>query len=234
MKTSNKLLLATAIIILGYLVTYDLALRAEYIKGDFRGQFYHMHHVPVNNFNAIEHNAGNIFAIRVQKGPEFAVWLSDGAEKGISISQHDKTIYIDCKDKHYRNVQETDVVITCPTVNSITVNPMVTAEKRYWMQSTKIVGLNQDSISITANKSNIELNKNTLAKLNARIDGHNVDLTITKDNTIALANLKALGKSQLKLFNPIINKANYTFTDSTEVTLTGSRVLQQLQTGQMH
>jgi hypothetical protein len=76
MKTSNKILMVASFIVLLYLVAYDMALKAEYTNGGYKQPHYRMQQLSFSNFNAIEHNVGNIVRLRVEKGP-YGVWIDD-------------------------------------------------------------------------------------------------------------------------------------------------------------
>src|ERR1700744_785340 len=109
MKTSNKLLLTVVIIAISYLVIYDFSLGAEYLKGDYKTEFYHMHKQPISSFETVEHNAANIFNVKIEKGPEYAIWLSNNIDDQVIIDQHNQTLAIACKDKngHFRSINQT-------------------------------------------------------------------------------------------------------------------------------
>jgi hypothetical protein len=238
MKTSNKLLIITALIAIGYLVTYDFALRAEYLAGNYKNRFYNMQPVAVNNFNVIEHNIGNLINLRVERGPVFGVWIDKHLENKLTFSSRNKILHIDYKNKdEFSSYGKNEIIIICPSIDSLTTNSstfMKTVKTQTGTISTGIdfhnkeattiiIGFKQASINILANDgTDIKLENNTFSQLNARVEKHNAALTINNSNQIGLANLQVLGAGELKLLNPVIIKENYKLSDSAHVTLSGS------------
>jgi len=243
MKTSNKILLAATLIIITYLIIYDFALQAEYRKGDFKSSYYHMQQLKFNNFTTIEHNAGNIIGLKVQKGP-YAVWINEYLKDKVTISQHNQTLQIDYTGKKgdYVNGYETAIIISCPNVASITTNPYIAAggslEGRSVHKSgesiivqrnphgiSTVSGFSESSMNIQASQfTEIDLENNSLDELNAKIGANptgDAGLTVNANNKIKAANLQVLGKSSLRLDDLVIDKINYNLADNAEVTLTG-------------
>jgi hypothetical protein len=230
MKTSNKLLIAASLVLLSYLVIFDFQLKAEFLKGDFRGRFFDMQNTPLTNFTAVKNRAGNIIGINIEKGPKFGVWISKYIKDNVVITQHNDTLYIDNKDKIRFYNFEKGIIITCPAVSSITAVPFKIPENQYndGSAKTSVSGFNQDMMTVLAYKSTeIELSKNSLGKLNAATGASKATLTIHGDNQINNASFNIIGKSDLKLFNVIAN-SSYTYTDSATVTLNG-KTLRRLQ-----
>src|SRR5665213_2713712 len=102
MKTSNKILMAAALVVIAWLVIYDNALKAEYVKGDFKKPHYHMLQLNFSNFNTIEHNAGNIIGLKIEKGP-YSVWVDDYVKDKITISQNGQDLTINYTSKENVN-----------------------------------------------------------------------------------------------------------------------------------
>jgi len=243
MKTSNKILMAAALVLIAWLVIYDNALKAEYVKGDFKKPHYHMQQLSFSNFNTIEHNAGNIIGLQVEKGP-YGVWVDDYIKDKINISQNGQTLVITNTSKENVNDYR-GIIISCPDVISITSNPFINPKKatgdrylrqngnsmiiEYFQHETILVtGFNQPVMNLQANQfTEFELKKNTLGQLNAKVGDKQrgqAGLTIDADNNISTADLQVPGKSTLTLDNVTINKVTYKVTDSAEVTLTGKAV----------
>ncbi|RYE24084.1 MAG: hypothetical protein EOP42_22630, partial [Sphingobacteriaceae bacterium] len=75
MKTSNKLVLAVVTIILLSMVGYDLALRAEYRKGEYKNRFYGMKKLPaLSGYTSIDNRAANFVSVNVEKGNNAVIW----------------------------------------------------------------------------------------------------------------------------------------------------------------
>lgn len=227
MKTSNKLLLIATLIMFGYLVVFNFQLKAEYLKGDYKSQFYGMQQTPLNSFNTIEHKAANLINLHIEKGPVFAVWMNESVKDRIIITQRNNTLYIDYKDKtHFKNYLA-GIIVTCPAVNSIIAKPITIPDTQFWSATTTISGFDQDVMNINANRSTeIELTKNAINNLNAGTGESNAALTIQNDNQIKNATFKIAGKSLLKQL-AVITNPNYSYTDSATITLNGKSFHQQ-------
>lgn len=239
MKTSNKLILAVVLIIIGYLVAFDFVLKAEYIKGDYKSRFYQMKSLSFKNFDTIEHNAANNINLRIEQGPEFGVWVDERLNDKIVISQHNKTlsIYYNSKDNYRRYDIDHDIIIICPYINSIITNShfysdtikTATGMKTATMTtdptaSTMVTGF-KNIMHIQANwYTKIEMNHNNLQALDARVNGSYAELRIHKTNIIKAASIQTSGYSLLSLFNPVIETPHYNISDSTTVTLRGNFV----------
>src|SRR5471030_1778532 len=114
MKTSNKIIMIAALVVIAWLVIYDNALKAEYVKGDFKKPHYRMQQLNFSNFNVIEHNAGNIIGMQVKKAP-YGVWIDDYAKDKIRVSRHGQTLQIDYIGKENFNDYR-GITISCPDV----------------------------------------------------------------------------------------------------------------------
>ena len=243
MKTSNKILTLASLVCIAYLVIYDTALKAEFVKGDFKKPHYKMQQLSLGNFNAIEHNAANIIGMQVEKGP-FRVWIADRIKDKIKISQHGQTLQVDYISKENFNDYR-GIIISCPDVISITASPFINSEQNtggrylrkngnsmiidYFQHGTiSVTGFNQPVMTLQAGEfTEFELEKNTLGQLNATIGDSkkgNAGLTINSDNKITAANLQVPGKSTLTLDNVTIDKVISKMADSADVRLTGKSV----------
>ena len=243
MKTSNKIIIVASLIVLVYLVAYDMALKAEYTKGDYKRPHYRMQQLSFSNFNAIEHNVGNIVRLRVEKGP-YGMWIADDIKDKLSISQHGQTIQIDCAPQNgtNKNLYGGSVIISCPDITSVTTNtytaPGTSSEGRYLRKNgnsmlidyyphatTTVTGFTQAVMQLQANKfTEIELTNNRIGELNAKVGDQihgQAGLTLDADNKIAAANLEVPGRSTLTIDNLFIEKMIYHMADSAQINLTG-------------
>ena len=242
MKTSNKVMFVAAFITVAYLMIYDLGLKSEYDKGAFRKRFYNMVPLTFNGFNSIQHNAGNIIGLQIEKGP-YGVWVDKDLKDKISITQHGQSLQIDYveKDGHYNNGYGTPVIISCPEVAAVISNPfaMSLGESNGYLRKkgksmlidyfphgvTTIAGFDQFAMTVRAARhTEIVLAKNTIGTLTATVgDKTNGEagLTIDANNNINSANFQIPGKSSLTLDNVLIGHINYRSTDSAQVTLAG-------------
>ncbi|MES2427897.1 MAG: hypothetical protein V4560_13040 [Bacteroidota bacterium] len=221
MKTSNKLLLLATVILFGYLAIFNFQLRAEYLKGDFKKLYYGMKFTPLNSFTTIRHNAGNVLALRVEKGPKFGVWMRDNLKEKLALTERNNTLFVDYVDKQHSNYYS-GIVVVCPEVNTVITTPLKTHQVMFWEREvTQVSGFTQDAMNIVAGKSTqIELNKNTISKLNAATTASNATIKVNAENLIQAAEFKIAGKSDLQLLSQIA-KSTYSYTDSATITLNG-------------
>jgi hypothetical protein len=245
MKTSNKILMAAAFVLIAWLVIYDNALKAEYVKGDFKKPHFHMEQLNFSTFNTIENNAGNIIGLQIEKGP-YGIWIRSDIKDKVKISKHGQTLQIEYIGNEDINFVYSDAIsITCPSLISMTTNPFMKpgtvfngryVRKRgtsmvieyYPHGTTTVTGFDEPSMSIQANEfTEIHLENNTIGQLHAQVGDSkkgNAGVTIGADNKITDADLLVPGKSSLILDNVAIGKITYKMADSADVQLTGKSV----------
>ncbi len=245
MKTSNKILVVASLIVIAYLTVYDLGLQAEYRKGDYKKQFYHMQQLSFAHFNVIKHNAGNIIGLQIEKGP-YGVWVDDNLKDKVTITQHDQMLQIDYTGKeNYNNGYSPAIIITCPGVAGVFTNAFIkpggNPDNRYLRKNgnsmiidyyphgiTTVMRFDQPAMTVQANEfTEIHLTKNTLDVLNAKVGDRpngKAGLTIDADNQLKYADFEVPGKSTLTLDNLLIGKVTYKLADSAQVNLTGMAV----------
>ena len=222
MKISNRLLVAATVLVFAYLVVFDLGLRAEYRKGNYKNRFYHMNYKALNHFTKIEQRAGNVLDLRIEKGSKFGIWMDDYFKDKIVVKQLNGTLYIDYVDRAHFNNRPSGIIVTCPFVNSIVTIPLITPETSLWsVGRTTVTGFKQDAMAVSADKqTEIILTHNQLNKLNAGTTASKATVTVNDDNQINDASFKILGRSELKLYQTI-KKSDYNYTDSATITLNG-------------
>ncbi len=222
MKTSNKLLLLATVILFGYLAIFNFQLRAEYLKGDFRKPYYGMKFTPLNSFSNVQHNAGNVVYLSVEKGPRFGVWMRDNLKGKLSLTERNNTLFVDYIDKQHFNYYLSGIVVVCPEVNTVTTTPLTAHQVMFWERAvTQVSGFTQDVMNIVAGKSTqVELNKNTIGKLNAATTASDATITVNAENQIQAGDFKIAGKSDLRLLSQI-TIGTYSYTDSATITLNG-------------
>lgn len=233
MKTSNKIFLAAALLIFVYLVGFDFTLKAEYEKGTYKSRFYGMQQIKLQNFNIINHNAGNMLGLRIEQGNTYGVWLNDYFKDRITLSQSGQTLTISYTGKDVRQWYKTGIIVTCPVISKVTAAPFIMPknfeeEDEFSMQGrVEIAGFKQTlPLSVRSDRSiDLKMVKNDLAEFNATLGNTNADkaqLSVEHSNHIQAANINLKGKAKLNLINPVIVKPNYQFEDSTVVTLSGN------------
>ncbi|MFD2145039.1 hypothetical protein [Mucilaginibacter antarcticus] len=90
MKTSNKLLIALVLIAVAYSIANAFALKAEYLKGDFKSRFFGMNKVSLAGFDAVDNNVANALDVTVEYGNEYAVWIDKKAIGDVTFSKKTK------------------------------------------------------------------------------------------------------------------------------------------------
>jgi len=228
MKTSNKLILAATVVVFAYLVVSDFALKAEYATGNYKKEHYAMDDIALKSFTTIQNNAGNMIDIQIIRGDKFEVFMREGVKDRVTISQKNDTVFIDNNGQH-EGIVYGAITIKCPYFNNLIVNADTSGGNTTNLLNN-VFGFNQPSLTIRATKwSYIQLAGNNFTQLDARMDGENSHLLINKNNSIGAANFEMLGKSELELVYPIINKVSYKVSDSAKLIISGSlgRKLQQ-------
>lgn len=233
MKTSNKIFLVAALLLFAYMVGYNFTLKAEYKKGTYKSRFYGMQQIKLQNFNSIDHKAANMAGLRIEQGNTYGVWINDYLKDRITFSQSGQTLMINYTGKDVRQWYKTGIIITCPVISKVLAAPFIMPknfeeEDEFSMQGrVEIAGFKQTlPLSVRSDRSiDVNIIKNDLDEFNATLGSTNADkpeLSIEHSNHIQVANINLKGKANLNLNNPVIDKSNYQFEDSTAVTLSGS------------
>ncbi|MDB5158560.1 MAG: hypothetical protein JWR50_3267 [Mucilaginibacter sp.] len=221
MKTSNKLLVAATLLIVGYLVTYDLSIKAEYYKGDFKSRFYNFTRLPVKDFNAVEDNLGDAVDIIVEQGSEYTVWVNKDVKDDYKVINKKKTLSIDFKAGiHHAGV----VYVICPQLNKMTVRDRILLRNQvnFGGSNTSINGFKQDTMYVYGRGSSlIHMSGNVLNKLNVDIAGNGIMLNIGNTNKIINGNFDIQGQARFELLGPVVEKPVYNVDDQATITLTG-------------
>ena len=239
MKTSNKLFIAAILIIILSMVAYDFALRAEYLKGEYKSRFYEKEKLGFNGFKSIDNRAANYLPITIERGDHFGVWIDKNLKDRIKISKIGDQLIIDVIDRNSPKIipYSNSVTIICPSINEITMQPLLLVKENQEIYpsdaTTNLSGFNQQNLSLIVNEStHLSLEKNKIENLNAIVgtnSSKHAYLFIASNNQIGNANINVLGKNQLVIENPKIEKTNFTISDSANVSLGGS-TLKQLRT----
>lgn len=235
MKNSSKYLLAAVLVLLASLTAYNLALRAEYRRGDYKDPLHNYVSQSFRDFTEVEVPASNVVSVKVTPGP-FSVRLNPAAAEYVHLRQQGNRLLITAtfpKWRRYFGPAET-VLISCPHLTALTADavyesegkPLTTkefADREY----TKVLvqGFRQDSLTLRQNHgSGIVLADNTLGMLRATAGagtGSHGLLQLNADNRLAAASLALAHRSELLLDNVQIPQLRRQFGDSTKVTLTG-------------
>lgn len=239
MKTSNKLLIAAILVIIVSMVTYDFALRAEYVKGEYKNRFYEKENLGFKGFKSIDNRAANYLTLSVERGDHFEVWVDKNLKDRIKISKIGDQLIVDVMDRKSPKIvfYGNTITIICPSINEITTQPLWLVKEDQGIYpsdaTTSLSGFNQQNLSLIVKEfTHLNLEKTKIENLNATVGNNSSThayLFIASNNQIGNANINVLGTNQLSIENPKINKTNFTISDSANVNFSGS-ILKQLRT----
>jgi hypothetical protein len=222
MKTSNKLLVAATTLIIIYLVAYDMTIKAEYLKGDYKSRFYQLDKLSLTGFDGIENNVANTAKLTVEQGPKFGIWLDKKAKDDLVLTTHNKTLSINYKAgvKH-EQYQSYDIHIICPGLNRVSTGyKSLTGLYGAGNAMTTINGFNQDSMNLSiANNSFITLTQNKINNFTANI--HSGLLSLTQTNTINGGDFDIENDGSLTVLDADIKNVTYHFADQATISLSG-------------
>lgn len=232
MKTSYKLFLTAVLIAIISVISYDLALRAEYIKGTYKSSFYGFEKTTAfNGFSTIDNRAANLISIEVKKGNEPGIWVKSVWKDRFRISRKGNALVIEVANKQSTRVSayENSITIVCPSLEKVITAPYLgkSGQNLIHSQGTTIVsGFTLDKLSLEISKGvDIVLSRNKIAELQALVGdskSNNAELTIAPGNEINNAIINVPGKNGLKIENSVINQRNFTIADSATVTFSGN------------
>ena len=232
MKTSNKLFIAAILIIIASMVAFDFALRAEYLKGNYKSQFYGMQKLNFKDFNKIDNRVANRVNLKIMYGINFTIWANNNIKDYIKISKNGSELIIDSLSSQKSNPNHfyAEITIICPSLNKV-VTSSKSVGNSYEDAATNLQGFNLQNLNLIINNStHINLENSKIGNLQANV-GSNLTqhayLFIASNNQIENATIDVPGKNQLVIENPKINKSNFTISDSANVSLGGS-ILKQL------
>lgn len=227
MKTSNKLLIAIVVLIVVSLVTFDLALRAEYIKGDYKSPHYNMTSLSLKDFDAIEDNVESETYLNVRQGKPFETWVTKDAEKDLTFTIENRVLKINFKNADSDKPRTHNIEISCPQLKSLSTGVKNQSKVEYAYGNVTMFIVNQDSLRVKVNSiGNVYLTAVSLKKLNALIKQG--DLGLGDGSTIDTANFNIYDNGKLDIKNATITKTNYQLTDKATVTFSGRSVHQLL------
>ena len=234
MKNSTKYLFAAILVLLTSLTAYNMALRAEYRKGDYKNPLRGYVSLDYKNFTEIAVPAAHAVSVKVVPGP-FSVRINPGAKQYVQLSQQGNKLVITAnfpEGRHYFGPAQM-VLISCPHLVALTTDATYEENGKHVItkyfqdsQPVWVQGFAQDSLTVRADRgSNIELADNKLGYLRATVGtslGSHSKLQLHSGNQIAAADLTLGHQSELEINNVAIPKPRYHTTDSTKVILTGA------------
>lgn len=232
MKTSMKLLLAAALVLLASLTAYNMALRAEYRSGAYLDPLRGYAKLDFKNFDEVAIPAASVLSVKVMAGP-FGVRVNPAAREFVRVRQQGNRLVVEAAlpDQFGLGRGET-VVISCPRLTTLTTGGEYELAGQPHRDKTPVSGrqvlvqgFTQDSLLVRQDLAGrVELTGNRLGFLRAvagSTPGSHSGLTLTENNHIAAASLAIGHQSELTINNVDIPKLSYQFGDSAQVTLTG-------------
>jgi hypothetical protein len=237
MKTSIKILIGSACLVLVALVYYDLMVREVFLAGSFKKPFYGFATLNYENFDEIDLSAATAANIIVQQGP-FSIKMDPTASGFVKLSQNSHTLHIDAafSDHYYSPLSNYILIITCPhllefssdskyTASGKLVVDTLASEDFRWRPSI-IEGFDADSLVINeTHAGSVILKNNHIRGLKAVIgidDKSRSDMIILNNNWLGTANLDIQNKSQLRLECTHIQSLSYRLADSARLIVTGA------------
>ncbi|MGF7081921.1 hypothetical protein [Mucilaginibacter sp. UYCu711] len=220
MKTSNKLLIAATLMVIGSIVAFDFSLRAEYLKRDYKKRFYNKNQLSLKDFDAIEDNTANFTDLTVEQGPEFGVWIDDyDAKDDLIFTIDHRTLHIDYKKERKIN-NKYSINIICPNLKSIVTRYKSLTALVERGGVTTVSGFKQDTMNVKVNNATLlALTDNNITLLNATVNSG--ILTITQNNTINTGNFDLKADAQFNMLNTDIKNARYKHENNAALNLSG-------------
>lgn len=236
MKTSNKLMISTLVILLVSLTIYDFALKAEYVAGNYKDPYKDYTSNGIKNFDEIEIDASNMMNITVRKG-DYAIHTAKNNDDIVQYTKVGNRLIIsvdfsknaksnDPNIAHFNNID-----IYCPKITYVKTN-----DHRYTMPMKKTDPENResgnraegvlmlrrfklDSLNIEHKSGTIFLGKDTITLLKITTTFRS-NLNIEDDVYVGQADMHINDQSSLRLEKFNMQKFNYTLADSATITLT--------------
>lgn len=233
MKTSNKWLLAAALLLLGSLTAYNMGLRAEYRTGAYKNPNYNTTALNFKDFTEIDLQAANVVGLKVVAGP-YGVRLNKNAGKYVKVTQQGQrlTVAVVFPEGRESVGGRQALTISLPQLARLTatstylLNSKPVTDKHPVGLSVRIEGFRQDSLRVQQDHgTQVELARNQLGFLRAeagRTPGSHPQLRIEGSNRIGGAFLSVQNQGHLQLEAGGITNLRTQFGDSAVANLTGA------------
>jgi hypothetical protein len=238
MRISTKILITTFVLIAVSLIIYDLALKAEYLKGNYTDPYSEYVPIEYKDFNEVQLDASTAVNIVLVKGP-YKVLVHPAGMDFVKITQTNGRLFVRAAfSDHYRSINANYILyVSCPTLTSFTADAQYTAgsnqvtdtsANEFNWKPTLISGFTVDSMEIReSHAANVILENNKIEKLNATVgidDRSCSNFTIGENNLFRKANLSILNKSRLWVKSPNHNDVTYHLADSATLLVNGVTV----------
>jgi len=232
MKTSNLLLLIAALVLLGSLTAYNLALRAEYRRGTYQDPLREYSHLNFRNFSEVAVAAASTGSVKIVAGP-WGVRLSPAAVPYVHLAQQGQRLVVTATfPDQWRWLPGEAVVISCPRLAALSTDAVYTEAGKTVMDTriepryrVLVQGFRQDTLRLQADRATrVELAANRLGYLAAetgRTPGSHTALLLDDDNHIETASLRCDNRASLAFNGLRIPGLRTQLGDSVELSLRG-------------
>jgi hypothetical protein len=231
MKTSNKLLLAAALLVTAYCVASAFALKKEFIKGDYKSRFYKMTNLKITDFDAIDADIPNS-NINIEYGDKFAVWVNKELQQ-LAVTKKGKTLIISYqKNDNPSHGYGSSIIIICPKLSSLKLGKTLTEKEKIAnrLDPSKtnvdgafntITGFKQDAMKIEINNAtSVNLSQINIAKFHGVANWGK--LSLVGPNKIDSADFEIYTHSSLTLDDAEINHPKYKLDGIAKLSVSGS------------
>jgi hypothetical protein len=249
MKTSNKYLLAAAVLTLLSLVVYDILLKAAYKSGSYADPYKNFVTLNFKDFDVLDLPSATAANVKLVQGP-FSIRMDGNTKDYVQVSQDGKRLRIHAafEGNYQMNPYRYIFLISCPRLSEVHTNAGYRANNMEvtdtivrddWnMRQVLIEGFSQDSLHITQDYgSTIVLAKNHIRSINATIglsprSGSN--LIIQNSNVFGSTILDIKNNSKLFLDNASIQNLDCRLGDNAKLIVTGKakNLLNNIKPGQ--
>ncbi|RYU78453.1 hypothetical protein [Hymenobacter persicinus] len=214
MKTSNKLLLTALAVVLASLLTYNIALRAEYQRGTYKDRFRDYQTLALTDFDQVQVVSENV-SVKLTPGP-FAVRVSNNAAAKVNITRVGRRLVItEAPALRGTWAPGNQILISCPDLRLL----------RTAANSATVAGFTLDSLQVEQSRSSaVEMTNNQLGVFQATAGqgaGSNPQLSIDHSNRIQRASLAIKNRGELVLENVFIPQFSCQFSDSATARISG-------------
>jgi hypothetical protein len=249
MKTSNKFLLAAAVLTLLSLVVYDLFLRAEFKSGNYADPYKNYVTLNFKDFVVLDLHSSTAVNVKFVQGP-FSIRMDEDAKAYVQVRQEGSRLLINASyDGNYQSAfSQYILLISCPKLSEVNTNAGYRANnsdvtdtivREDWnMRQVLIDGFNQDSLHITQDYgSSVVLANNHIRAFSAIVGKSPRSgsyLIIQQTNEFVNADLNIQNNSKLFLDNAKIQNLNYQLGDNSKLIVTGKakNLLNNIKPGQ--
>lgn len=221
MKTSNKLLIAILILVIISMVSFDMALRAEYKKGDYKSPYYNMVPVPVKDFDAIEDYTSYNTYTDVTTGDNCQIFISKEAQNNLIFTVKNRVLKISFKQATGKENLAYAIHIKCPRLNGLK-RALTDGAKIIYDSGNLTLGIfNQDSVRLENSAPGI-INLTPVDVKKVKVIMWDGLLNIGGNGNADTANFDIRNGSRLNIGKIKMRKINYKLDDNAQVTLSGA------------